>query len=429
VLKMDAAFFDASKGSRKTGLSEEEIMSQNSCPSVLTVNSGSSSLKFALYKMGEPEERVLGGEIERIGLRASAFHITDAHGETLLDRNIDLPDHDAAVNTLFGWLKNHTQDDRLGAVGHRVVHGGLRYSRPHLINPKLVDDLRALIPLAPEHLPHELKAIRAVSRSFIGLKQVACFDTAFHRHMPRLAQMYALPRSLWREGLTRFGFHGLSYEYILSDLKNEAGSEIAGGRVIIAHLGNGASLAAIHGGQCVDTTMGFTPTGGLMMGTRSGDLDPGVLIYLLQEKGWSPSVLGDMLNRRSGLLGVSGVSGDMKDLLQRRSEDPHAAEAVDLFCYQARKFLGSLVSVMGGMDTLVFTGGIGEKASFIRWRICGDLGFLGIDLDPVRNEAHAPVISRDESTTTVRVMETNEELMVARHTRDLLRRQHTRRDA
>lgn len=387
---------------------------------ILTINSGSSSLKVAMYHMGRSETLVLSGSIERIGLRASLFHIQDADGETLIQEHLDLPDHDAALKTLFEWLQGHAPGQDLDAVGHRVVHGGAQYNQPHLITPELIATLKELVPLAPDHLPHELRAIEAVSRSYPALKQVACFDTAFHRHMSQIAQIVALPRHFWHEGVMRYGFHGLSYEYIMQELRREAGPEVASGRVVVAHLGNGASMAAVLGGKSVDTTMGLTPTGGLVMSTRSGDLDPGVILYLLEEKGMRPSTLNDLLNQHAGLLGVSGTTSDMKDLLSQEAKNPHAAEAVDLFCYQAKKYLGALAAVLGGLDTLIFTGGIGENAPPVRWRICQDMEFLGIRLDPSRNDANAPIISRSDSPASVRVMRTDEELMIARHTYSLV---------
>jgi acetate kinase len=388
---------------------------------ILTINSGSSSIKLALYQMGRTEERLLAGRLERIGLKTGHVHVQDAHDETLLEDHLDLPDHHAALKTLFEWLQSHTPDQKLDAVGHRIVHGGPRYSRPQRITSELVATLKSLVPLAPDHLPHELKAIQAVSQSYPALTQVACFDTAFHRQMPDLAQMYALPRHLRYEGVMRYGFHGLSYEYIMQELRTEAGAEVADGRVIIAHLGNGASMAAVRAGRSVDTTMGLTPTGGLVMSTRSGDLDPGVVLYLLEEKGMRPSTVNDLLNQHAGLLAVSGISSDMKDLLDKAAGSPHAAEAVDLFCYQAKKFLGALAAVLGGVETLIFTGGIGENAPAIRGRICGGMEFLGMQLDSRRNRTNAAIISSDGSPTTVRVMKTDEELMIARHTYNLMK--------
>jgi acetate kinase len=383
---------------------------------ILTINSGSSSLKVAVYHMGQDERRVLSGSIERIGLRASLFDIKDAQDKTIIEEHRDLPDHDAALKTFFEWLQNQASGQDLDAVGHRVVHGGPKHRRPQLITPELLEALREVVPLAPDHLPHELKAIRWVSRSYPNMKQAACFDTSFHRHMPQVAQMYALPRHFRHEGLIRYGFHGLSYEYIMQELRSEAGAETASGRVLIAHLGNGASIAAVRDGISVDTTMGFTPTGGLVMSTRSGDLDPGVLLYLLEEKRMRPASVNDLVNEHAGLLGVSGTSSDMKDLLGQEPDNAHAAEAVSLFCYQAKKYLGALAAALGGLDTLIFTGGIGENAPVVRWRICEGLEFLGIRLDASRNDANARVISQEGSPTVVRVIKTDEELMIARHT-------------
>ena len=388
---------------------------------VLTINSGSSSVKFGLFEIERTEKLLLSGELERIGLRAGMFQIHNATGETLVDQHKDLPDHDAALKRLFTWLEQHEPDQSLDAVGHRVVHGGPKYNQPHRVTPALLAELKELVPLAPDHLPHEINAIRATSQAYPDLTQVVCFDTAFHRHMPRLAQIVALPRHYQHSGLIRYGFHGLSYEYIMQELRKLAGDETADGRVIIAHLGNGASMAAVRQGQGVDTTMGFTPVGGLVMSTRSGDLDPGILIYLLEEKGLQPSGLSDLLNQQSGLLGVSGISSDMRDLLSKEKSEAHAREAVDLFCYQASKYLGALSAVLGGLDTLIFTAGIGENSPVVRQRICQNLSYLGIQLDEGRNHANAPVISAENARVSVRVMKTNEDLMIARHTANLIR--------
>ncbi len=387
---------------------------------ILTINSGSSSVKVSLFKMEESEELVLFGILERIGLRSGVFQIKDSNGKFLVDERIDLPDHQAALKQLFAWLESHEPGKSLDAVGHRIVHGGPKYNQPHQITAALITELRTLVPLAPDHLPHQIKAIQATSHAFPDLLQVACFDTAFHRHMPPLAQIYALPRQYYHEGLMRYGFHGLSYEYILQELRKEAGEAAADGRVIVAHLGNGASMAAIWHGKSVDTTMGLTPAGGLVMSTRPGDLDPGVLVYLLEEKGVRPSALNDLVNRQAGLLGVSGISSDMQDLLAKEEREPHARQAVDLFCYQASKYLGALAAALGGLDTLIFTAGIGENAPVVRQRICQNLAFFGIRLDAGRNAANAAIISRENVPVTVRVMHTDEDLMIARHTNTLL---------
>jgi acetate kinase len=284
----------------------------------------------------------------------------------------------------------------------------------------LIEDLKLLIPLAPDHLPDEIKGLEEVHRHFPALPQIVCFDTAFHRRMPEIAQRYALPKSLSMEGLRRYGFHGLSYEYVTQELVKEAGASAASGKLIIAHLGNGASMTAIKGGRSLDTTMGLTPAGGLVMSTRVGDLDPGVIVYLLQEKGMTPAAVTNLINHQAGLLGLSGISGDMHDLLAQARSQADAALAEEIFCYQARKFVGALAASLSGLDTLIFTGGIGENSAIIRARICAPLRFLGIVLDQGLNEGNSPIISRIDSRVTVRVMKTNEELMIARHTRDLV---------
>jgi acetate kinase len=385
---------------------------------LLTINTGSSSLKAALYQVGAGEMRLLAAQAERIGLPGSRLRLKDFRGDTLAERRDDLPDHPTALRTLLDRLRIQGWDRDLAAVGHRVVHGGDRYSEPRLIDAKLTENLRRLAQIDPEHMPQALATIEATARTYPTVPQVACFDTAFHRRMPRVARLYALPRRFAEAGVLRYGFHGLSCEYVMEELRATDPAE-ADGRVVIAHLGNGASITAVRGGVGLDTTMGFTPTGGLVMGTRSGDLDPGVLIHLLRSRESGSGVLGDLVNREAGLLGVSGTSADMRDLLACEEDDPRAAEAIDLFCYQAKKFLGGLAAALGGLDTLVFTGGIGEHAAPVRWRICEGLTLLGIRLDQDRNATHASVISREDGAVTVRVVRTDENLMIARHTHRL----------
>jgi acetate kinase len=380
-------------------------------PNILTINSGSSSLKFSVYDMSRSEEALLSGEFKRIGLSHGVFH---AEGQ---DQQVDLPDHNVALHWLFGWLANHGPGLKLDAVGHRLVYGGPEHYKPQLITPALENELKNLIPFAPDHLPDELRAIEAVKDVYPSLLQVVCFDTAFHWQSPRIAKLFPLPRRYWDEGLRRYGFHGLSYAYIVLELAREDGA--AGGRLVVAHLGNGASMAAIRNGCPVDTTMGMTPSGGLMMGTRSGDLDPGA-VFFVAEKESSLARAKTILNEKAGLLGVSETSSDMRDLLSKATTDSSAAEAIDLFCYQARKFLGSLVAVLGGLETLVFTGGIGEHAPSVRSRICEGLEFLGIRLNFQLNNASTAVISSAESRVQVRVMKTNEEIMIARYTNGLI---------
>jgi acetate kinase len=382
---------------------------------ILSLNSGSSSLKFSLYCLGELEEtQIAQGAVEGIGLPSGQLWIRSKNNDVLVDTRRGFPEHTSAAQGVAE-AANNLGFPRPVAAGHRVVHGGPNHSAAERVNASLLRELRELIPFAPLHLPSAIQGIDAVAARFPGLPQVACFDTAFHRRMPEVAQRLPLSHDLWNEGVRRYGFHGLSYEYIISTLGARAE-----GRVVIAHLGNGASLAAVLNGQPLDTTMGFTPTGGLMMGTRSGDLDPGVLLYLMGEKSFDHDRLDHAVNEQAGLLGVSGISPDMKTLLERREREPRAAQAVELFCYQLRKHIGAMTAVLGGLDTLVFTGGIGEHAAALRWDVCRELAYLGIGLDAERNAAHAEVISAPGSTCTVLVIPTNEDVMIARQTRALL---------
>lgn len=382
---------------------------------ILSVNTGSSSVKITVHRIEKQETRLVRGEVSRIGLTGGRFRMRDAVDEAWLDEEHDLADHGVAVEAAIERVLVRHPELRLDAVGHRLVHGGNRFLEPHLVSQEMFSVLEGLVPIAPDHLPQAIGAIRITQRLFPGVAQVACFDTAFHRRMPWAAQHFPLPRRLADEGIIRYGFHGLSYEYITSQLGAIAPEELYG-RVVAAHLGNGASMVALQGGVSVETTMGFSPAGGLMMGTRPGDLDPGVLAYLLLERRMDPASVNAMINRRSGLLGVSGISEDMRDLLQRESASQEAAEAIALFCHQAKKHLGAMVAALGGLDTLVFAGGIGEHAAIIRRRICDGLEFLGIQLEPHHNQSHAPIISRQGSPVTVRVMPTDEDLVIARHT-------------
>jgi acetate kinase len=378
---------------------------------VLTVNSGSSSLKWALFTIeGDRAERLADGAAESIGLPSSRVWTRRAGGSSPAEERRPLADHAAAVTASLAALAT-LKLPPLRAVGHRLVHGGPEHTAPARVDRRVLESLRALTPFAPLHLPVELAGIEAVEQHFPGLPQVACFDTAFHRRMPESAQRFPLPRSLWDAGIRRYGFHGLSYEFIVGHL----GARTLG-RAIIAHLGNGSSMAAVRDGAPLDTTMGFTPAGGVMMGTRSGDLDPGVLLHLLAHRGYDAARLDHLVNHEAGLLGVSGTTPDMKTLLERRSQDPHAAQAVALFCYQLRKTIGALAAVLGGVDTLVFTGGIGERAAPVRAEAVEDLGHLSIRVDPERNTRHEPVISPPGAPCTVRVVPTQEDLVIARHT-------------
>jgi acetate kinase len=391
----------------------------NSDSSILVINAGSSSIKFAVFATpaaaADPELR-MQGMIGGIGA-APSFDARDARGAALAGQ---LPacaaSHDAALAWLFDWLAEH-RSGTLAAAGHRVVHGGGRFAEPVLIDGQTVADLDALIPLAPLHQPHNLAAIRALRTLRPALPQVACFDTAFHRTQDALARQFALPRALTASGVQRYGFHGLSYAYIAGVLPQYLGAR-ADGRVIVAHLGNGASLCALRERKSVATTMGFTALDGLMMGTRSGAIDPGVLFYLMREKRMTLDAVEDLLYRQSGLLGVSGVSSDMRALLA--STAPEAREAVELFCYRAAREIGSLVAALGGLDALVFTAGIGERAPHVRARICEQLAWLGIALDNEANAANHAAISTANSRVAVCVIPTNEELVIARHAARLL---------
>jgi acetate kinase len=387
---------------------------------VLALNSGSSSVKFAVFPMGASEP-ILKGKAERIGREGGLFQAVDGAGAQVAHDLQPLPDHASALRRVLQCARGIATHSLI-AVGHRVVRGGPEDRDPELVTPALLDRIRDLIPYLPEHLPHQLAAIGTVERFDPSLAQVVCFDTSFHRTMPRVAQLYALPRDLLNEGVLRYGFHGLSYEYVIGEFARMAGDAAARGRVVIAHLGNGCSMTAIRDARSIDTTMGFTPTGGLLMSSRSGDLDPGVVVYLLQQKRMSAAALSDMLNRKSGLAGVSGGSPDMRDLLAREATDPHAAEAIELFCYQARKFLGALAAVLGGLDALIFTAGIGEHVPEIRRRICEGMGHVGLALDARANDANAPIISSKEAPASIRVIPTNEELMIARHTVSVISR-------
>jgi acetate kinase len=382
--------------------------------SILTINGGSSSIKFALFEAGDAFRRIFEGAIDRIGQSGAALRVKGPTPADNFSRPLAVPDYAAAVELLMDWFEERLGPDALSAVGHRVVHGGPKYWEPQLLTREMVGDLRRLIPFDPEHLPGEILLTEAFQRRFPKLPQIACFDTAFHHDLPRVAQLLPIPRRYEAQGVRRYGFHGLSYAFLMSELAKVAGTKAAQGRVILAHLGNGASLAAVHHGKPVDTSMGFTPAAGVPMSTRSGDLDPGLVGYLARTEKMSAEQFNELVNFQSGLLGVSETSSDMRDLLAREADDVRAAEAVALFCYQVRKWIGAFAAALGGLDTLVFAGGIGENAPIVRARICEGLGFLGVDLNESRNTQTAEVISTDASRTTVRVMRTDEELMIAR---------------
>jgi acetate kinase len=391
---------------------KESVMKSNTA-SVLTINGGSSSIKFALYQFGEPLKRRLYGKIDRIGLSGTNLTFNDLTDNRHDSHSIEASDHRSAANVLIDWLEKQDGFASVGALGHRVVHG-MKHIQPEIVTQDLLDELHRIRPYDPEHLPREIELIEAFRQRHPKLPQLACFDTAFHRTMPRVARLLPIPRRYEAKGVQRYGFHGLSYAYLMEELARLGDPAASKGRVILAHLGNGASMAAVRDGKSIDTSMGFTPTAGLVMSTRSGDLDPGLAPYLARTEQITTKQFYEMVNHESGLLGVSEISSDMRDLLTREAADVRAAEAVALFCYQAKKWIGSFAAALAGLDTLVFAGGIGENCPSIRARICEGLGFLGIELNEARNAENAGVISADASQAMVRVIRTDEELMIAR---------------
>ncbi|MGA2092330.1 MAG: acetate/propionate family kinase [Sedimentisphaerales bacterium] len=380
---------------------------------VLALNAGSSSIKFALYQASDPPKRLLEGKIDRIGLARTNLTFKSPAENQKGRQDIAASNHKTAANSLIDWLASQIDMPAVKAVGHRIVHG-MKYSEPAAITQELLEDLRRIKQYDPEHLPRGIELIEVFRRRKPKLLQVACFDTAFHRTMPRVAKLLPIPRRFDKMGIQRYGFHGLSYTYLMEELTRLAGEKAAKGRVILAHLGNGASMTAVKDGQSIDTSMGLTPAGGLPMSTRAGDLDPGVAWFLMRTENLTPRQFNNLVNKKSGLLGVSEISPDMRDLLEQQTSDVRAAEAVELFCYQARKWVGAFSAALGGLDTLVFSGGIGENAGEVRARICAGLKFLGIELDEAKNAENAEVISRPASKVTVRVIRTDEELMIAR---------------
>lgn len=382
-------------------------------PYILTINGGSSSIKFALYQVGEALERGLYGKIDRIGL--SGMNLTVNYPITNHQDSIYLvpSDHKSAVSFLINWLEKQNGFELIRAVGHRLVHG-MKHTVPELVTQDLLDELHSIRPYAPDHLPSEIELIETFRQRYPKLPQLACFDTAFHCDMPRVAKLLPIPRHYEAKGIQRYGFHGLSYAYLMEELARLRDPAATTGRVILAHLGNGASMAAVRDGKSIDTSMGFTPAAGFPMSTRSGDLDPGLISYLAHTEQMTASQFHQMVNHESGLLGVSEISSDIRDLLEQEASDVRAAEALALFCYQTKKWIGSFTAALGGLDTLVFAGGIGENAPLIRERICDGLGFLGIELNQKRNAEHAPLISSDAGRVKVRIIRTDEALMIAR---------------
>jgi acetate kinase len=386
---------------------------------VLVLNGGSSSIRFAVYDQTEPLTRLLAGKVDRVGLSGTILTSTDAAGQSQQIIGIGTTDPRAAVPILLDWLETQLVLSSAGAVGHRIVHG-LGHSEPELITAALLNELHRSTPYDPGHLPLAVDLIEAIRQRHPEMPQVACFDTAFHRTMPRVATLLPIPRRYASAGVRRYGFHGLSYQFLVEELLRLGDPAATSGRVILAHLGNGASLAAVRDGRSIDTSMGFTPASGLVMGSRSGDVDPGLFAHFARTEQMSAEQFQDMANHASGLLGVSETSSDLRELLSVEHEDVRAAEAVELFCYQAKKWVGSFTAALGGLDTLVFSAGIGENSAVVRSRICKGLEYLGIELNEDRNAMNASLISTDASTVRVRVIRTNEELMIARSVARLL---------
>lgn len=380
---------------------------------ILTINGGSSGIKFALFDATKDFKRLIEGRIEGIGLPNARFSTRGSTPDHELTQPIFAKDYATAVKILMEWIEQRFRQGELTAVGHRVVHGGPKFSEPQPLTTSIIAELRKLSPFDPEHLPEEILLAEAFQQRFPDLPQIACFDTAFHHDLPRVARLLPIPRRFEAKGIRRYGFHGLSCQYLMGELARLDGAKAAQGRVILAHLGNGASVTAVHHGRSIDTSMSFTPTSGLPMGTRSGDLDPSLATYLGSEDQMTAKQFRHMINRESGLLGISETTSDMAELLKLEKQDSRAAEAIDLFCYQTKKWIGAFAAALGGLDTLVFAGGIGENAPQIRSRICKGLDYLGLHLDGERNAASAPTISSNDSPVNSRVIPTDEEWIIA----------------
>ena len=381
--------------------------------SVLTINSGSSSVKFALYKIDVPLGELISGEIESIGKKSTALNFRNFITGQKSSVNINAGNHQEAATFLVDWLEKQAALDSVRAVGHRVVHG-LNHTEPSLVTPELLNELKKISAYDPEHLPDEIQLMELFINRYSNLPQVACFDTAFHMSMPAVAKMLAIPRRYGAMGIQRYGFHGISYAFLMEELKRLTGDEIVKGKIILAHLGSGASIAAVKDGISRDTSMGFTPTSGLPMAARTGDIYPGVAAYLLRSEKMNPEQFSHMINFESGMLGISEISGDMRELLKHRYDDHRADDAIDFFCYGVQKWIGSYFVVLGGLDTIVFSGGIGGNSPEVRSQICDSLACIGIELDEIKNMNNDPVISSATSRVCVRVIKTNEELMIAR---------------
>ena len=387
-------------------------------PTILVLNCGSSSVKAAWFATEPALLRVGSGAVDHLDTRQARLRALHADGSIVRDEPLDVIEHEHAIDLLLTHVETRELTDPLVAVGHRLVHGGAEFAKPRIVDDALLDRLQTVIALAPMHLPHNLAGIAEVTCRWPDTTQVACFDTAFHQSLPDVARLLGLPQALHSRGIRRYGFHGLSYESIVDDLARHEGAAAIAGRTVVAHLGSGASMTALKDGKSIDTTMGFSALGGLLMGTRCGDIDPGALLYLLQENIVDIAGAQDLLYEKSGLLGVSGVSSNMRALLDQQ-DLPAVRQAIELFCHSARKHLAALTAVLGGLDRLVFTGGIGANSPEIRQRICADLSYLGVDLDPGRNNRQDRTISFPGSPVIVNTIHSDEELIIARHTYQL----------
>jgi acetate kinase len=387
---------------------------------ILTINSGSSSIKFALFEKHDALTEVFRGAIENIGQPHGVFWVKFNDGTADTIKHVESSSISSAVQLLCDWTRAQIHGESIVSIGYRIVHGAVKYNQPTIITDELIDYLRSITLLDPDHIPQTIALVESFRSQFPHVSHVACFDTAFHRDMPTVARLLPIPRKFEKLGIQRYGFHGLSYASVLEQVRELAGSEAANGKLVFAHLGSGASLAAIENGTSVDTSMCFTPASGIPMGTRSGDLDPGILSYLAQSEGYDVTRIHAMVNFESGLLGMSETSSNVHELLEREESDSRAKEALDVFCYQIKKSIGAYAAAMGGIDMLVFTGGIGERASQIRSRICKNLEFLGIVLDEQKNNATESVISSESGNVQIRVVHVNEERMLAKQTAEVL---------
>ncbi|MDB5325685.1 MAG: acetate kinase, partial [Phycisphaerales bacterium] len=401
-------------------MTEVATTAQAESPVILTVNGGSSSIKFAVFSADSLGARVFSGQIERVGMPVAMLSVRDAEAAAPTTSQIVDATFDECVRQVLSSVRQRLGRSRVVAIAHRLVRGGAAYVDHQVISPDLISALRSVQSLDPPHLPSEITIIDRCIEAFPRIAQVACFDTAFHRDLPHLAQLLPIPRRYFEAGVRRLGFHGLSYTYLMEQLAIVAGPEAAAGRVILAHLGSGSSMAAVRNGKPIDTTMSFTPTAGLVMGTRPGDLDPGLLIYLMKDRDFTADELENFITRECGLVGVSETTGDMHDLLTARAGDPRAVDAVNLFCYQAKKHLCAMAAALGGLDTVIFAGGIGERSSDVRAGICDGLRFLGLHLDASSNAHHSGLISARDSRVAVRVIPTEEEQAMMRIARSLI---------